>query len=287
REAAAGALAFVALSDGSTFESLQVVAEKSKTAGFEVIATSGGTHASFRATGQLVASPAAGQAVELHATRIELLGAVKENASYPLSKKRHTVEYLRDIQHLRPRTNLMGAVSRIRNACAYATHKFFQDRGFAYVHTPIITGSDCEGAGEMFQVTTLMPEEARKDVPRTKEGAVDYKKDFFGKPSYLTVSGQLQVEAFAMALSDVYTFGPTFRAEMSHTSRHLAEFWMIEPEISYVRRARARVCVWTNACVRLCTLQACRRPSGASLRVRALTPSPTSPRVLQVRHAGR
>lgn len=295
REAAAGSLAFIALNDGTAFDSLQVVAERGKTIGFEAIAGAGGTHASFRVVGNVVKSPAKGQAIELVATEVEVLGGIADPATYPLSKKRHTIEYLREIQHLRPRTNLIGAVERIRNACAFATHKFFQDRGFLYVHTPIITGSDCEvslcthmyvcvcvcyvymfvcvrvnerarvgafvralvrklittathldllvnhgcafnshlqGAGEMFQVTTIVPDNPAGDMPRTKDKKIDYSKDFFSKPAFMTVSGQLQVEAYATAMSDCYTFGPTFRAEMSYTSRHLAEFWMIEPEIA-------------------------------------------------------
>lgn len=147
------------------------------------------------------------------------------------------MEYLREIQHLRPRSNTIGAVARVRNACAFATHKFFQERGFLYVHTPIITAADCEGAGEMFAVTTLLPASGRGDLPRTKEGNIDFSKDFFKRPTMLTVSGQLQVEAFSCSMSDVYTFGPTFRAENSHTSRHLAEFWMIEPEIAFATLA--------------------------------------------------
>jgi asparaginyl-tRNA synthetase len=205
--------------------------------GFESIAGAGGTGASVSVTGRVVKSPAKGQAIELLVTGVVVVGGVSDPSVYPLAKKKHTLEYLRDIQHLRPRTNTLGAVTRVRNACANATHAFFQERGFLYIHTPIITAADCEGAGEMFGVTTLMPAAPKGDLPRTKEGAVDWKKDFFARPTMLTVSGQLQVEAFACAMSDVYTFGPTFRAENSHTSRHLAEFWMIEPEIAFATLA--------------------------------------------------
>jgi asparaginyl-tRNA synthetase len=256
REAGAGKLLFIALNDGSVADSLQVVAEAGKTDGFAATAAAGGVHASFRVRGTVVKSPAKGQPIELAAAAIEVLGGVADPATYPLAKKRHTPEYLRDLPHLRPRTALISAVARIRNACAYAIHRFFQDRGFAYVHTPIVTGADCEGAGEMFQVTTLLAGDG--NVPRVKAAAppapaaaaaaaagaappppapVDYSRDFFGKPVSLTVSGQLQVETYAQALADVYTFGPTFRAELSHTSRHLAEFWMIEPEIAFATLA--------------------------------------------------
>lgn len=235
REGGAGSLQFVALNDGSCFDSLQVVCEKDKTEGFEGVGRAGGTGASFRVVGTVVKSPAKGQVIELNATAVSVLGEVQDHASYPMAKKKHSLEFLRDLQHLRPRTNTIGAITRVRNACAYATHKFFQERGFLYIHTPIITTADCEGAGEMFQVTTIMPElsKPKGDLPRTKDGSIDYKKDFFAKPAMMTVSGQLQVEAFACSMSDVYTFGPTFRAENSHTSRHLAEFWMIEPEIAF------------------------------------------------------
>ncbi len=233
REGGAGSISFIALNDGSSFDNIQAVAEKDKTEGFASLASCGGTGSSVRVVGKVVKSPAKGQAVELLATSVTVLGRVDDPAEYALAKKKHSLEYLREIQHLRPRTNTIGAVTRVRNACAYATHRFFQERGFLYIHTPIITTADCEGAGEMFQVTTLAPEAGKAaDMPRNKDGSVDYKKDFFGKPAMMTVSGQLQVEAFACAMSDVYTFGPTFRAENSHTSRHLAEFWMIEPEVS-------------------------------------------------------
>lgn len=169
--------------------------------------------------------------MELLATELEVLG-VTIGEKYPLAKKRHTIEYLRTIFHLRPRTYFIGAVARVRNACAFATHQFFNQRGFQYIHTPIVTGADCEGAGEMFGVSTMLNDK-KATLPRHKDGSVDFTGDFFGKQAYLTVSGQLNVEAFACALSDVYTFGPTFRAENSNTRRHLAEFWMIEPEICF------------------------------------------------------
>ena len=178
-------------------------------------------------TGTLVATPQAKQPFEIQADSVEVEGA--SSPDYPLQKKRRSFEFLRTISHLRPRTNTFQAVFRIRSLTAYALHKFFQDRGFVYVHTPLITGSDCEGAGEMFRVTTLDME----NVPKTEEGAVDYSQDFFGKETSLTVSGQLNAEAYAQAFRNVYTFGPTFRAENSNTTRHAAEFWMIEPEMAF------------------------------------------------------
>ena len=168
-----------------------------------------------------------GQKWELVADKVEIVGSADD--SYPLQKKGHTPEFLREIAHLRPRSNLFSSVFRVRSRLAFAVHQFFQDRGFVYVHTPIITGSDCEGAGELFRVTTLNPQE----MPRTAKGEIDYAKDFFARPTFLTVSGQLEAEAFALALSNVYTFGPTFRAENSNTSRHASEFWMIEPEMAF------------------------------------------------------
>jgi asparaginyl-tRNA synthetase len=177
--------------------------------------------------GELVESPGRGQKYEVRAQKLELLGPA-DPEEYPLQKKRHTLEFLREIAHLRPRTNTFGAMGRVRNATAYAIHRFFQERGFLYIQTPIITASDAEGAGSMFRVTTLDLEH-----PPRKDAAVDYQEDFFGKPAFLTVSGQLEVETFATSLSDVYTFGPTFRAENSNTSRHLAEFWMVEPEVAF------------------------------------------------------
>ena len=243
-------LAFIELSDGSCFDSLQVVAVRDETGGFADVEKAGGIGSSYKVTGVLVESPKAGQAVELKATAIEVLGTVDANA-YPLKKTKHahSKEFLRENAHLRARSNLIGAVARVRNACAFATHRFFQSRGFLYVHTPILTASDCEGAGEMFQVTTTLGAgdvkaklptitEAKKKTlgkqgKNVEVGDVDYGEDFFGKPAFLTVSGQLNVETYACALSDVYTFGPTFRAENSHTARHLAEFWMIEPELCF------------------------------------------------------
>jgi asparaginyl-tRNA synthetase len=186
------------------------------------------TGASVSVKGIVEKSPGQNQSVELKGSSLEVIGQ-SDPATYPLQKKRHSFEFLRSIAHLRPRTNTQGAVARVRNALAYATHNFFQERGFLYVHTPIITAADCEGAGEMFRVSTLNPEEP----PRTPEDKVDFSKDFFGRPTYLTVSGQLNGEIYACALSDIYTFGPTFRAENSNTSRHLAEFWMIEPEMAF------------------------------------------------------
>ena len=176
-------------------------------------------------TGTLIATPDAKQPFEIQADSIEVEG--ESTPDYPLQKKRHSMEYLRTITHLRPRTNTFQAVFRVRSLIAYAIHQFFQERNFVYVHTPLITGSDCEGAGEMFQVTTM----DLNNVPKTEDGKVDYSKDFFGKPTNLTVSGQLNGETYAMAFKNIYTFGPTFRAENSNTTRHAAEFWMIEPEI--------------------------------------------------------
>ena len=238
REGEKGAIYFLAVNDGSCFASLQVVVERGKSEGIEALAGAGGTGASVRVVGAVVKSLGKGQSIEVAAQSVRVLGRVHDPLAYPLAKKKHTLEHLRDIQHLRPRTNTMGAVSRVRNACAFATHTFFNERGFLYVHTPIVTTNDCEGAGEMFSVTTLLPKDPKGDLPRVKEtGAIDFKRDFFGRQAGLTVSGQLQVEAFACSMSDVYTFGPTFRAEDSHTSRHLAEFWMIEPEISFATLA--------------------------------------------------
>lgn len=228
---------FVELNDGSTGKGIQVVLSAEGdwvTQNVEAALACGGTGACLTVTGVVVKSPAKGQEIEVQAHNVEVHGAVENPKKYPMSKKRHTVETLRGIMHLRPRTNLISAVTRVRNACAYATHRFFQDRGFLYINTPLLTASDCEGAGEMFAVSTLLPEDGDvSKIPLTKEGKVDYGKDFFKKPSFLTVSGQLNVECFSCSMSDVYTFGPTFRAEDSHTSRHLAEFWMIEPEIAF------------------------------------------------------
>ena len=218
-------VSFIQVNDGSTLKDLQVVVDGSLP-GHELV-ESLSTGCSVSVTGSLVESPGKGQQYELQAGRLEVLGYA-DPEEYPLQKKRHSLEYLREIAHLRPRTNTFGAVARVRNAMAYAIHNFFQDRGFLYVHTPIITASNAEGAGDMFRVTTLDLE----NLPRTG-GSVDNEEDFFGKPAFLTVSGQLEAEIFAVALADVYTFGPTFRAENSNTSRHLAEFWMVEPEVAF------------------------------------------------------
>ncbi len=223
-------VSFIALNDGSTIRNLQLVVDMDK--GYEGITedTIGKvtTGASLRASGKLVASQGSGQAVELLCEAICVEG-VADPEAYPLQPKKHSLEFLREIGHLRFRTNVFGAILRVRHAMTFAIHKFFNDRGFFNIHSPIITGSDCEGAGEMFRVSTL-PE---KDPPLREDGTVDYSQDFFGKATNLTVSGQLEAELAAMALGKVYTFGPTFRAENSNTSRHLAEFWMIEPEVAF------------------------------------------------------
>lgn len=220
--------AFIEINDGSTLSNFQVVIN-ADFPNFQKVIDQLSTGVSISAKGKIVESPGQNQSIEMHAKEVNVIGACDPEV-YPLQKKRHSFEFLRSIAHLRPRTNTLGAVTRVRNALAYATHVFFQQRGFLYIHTPIITGADCEGAGKMFQVTTLDLE----NVPRNKEtGKVDYNQDFFAKPTYLTVSGQLNGEIYACALSDIYTFGPTFRAENSNTSRHLAEFWMIEPEMAF------------------------------------------------------
>ncbi len=219
------AVSFVQINDGSTLQDIQVVADETLP-GYEIV-ESLTTGSSVSVRGVLVESPGKGQKYEIQATGIELVGP-SDPESYPLQKKRHTPEFLREIAHLRPRTNTFGAMARVRNATAFAIHSFFQERGFQYIQTPIITASDAEGAGSMFRVTTLDP-----GNPPMKGGAVDHGEDFFGKPAFLTVSGQLEAEIFAQALCDVYTFGPTFRAENSNTSRHLAEFWMVEPEVAF------------------------------------------------------
>ena len=216
---------FIVVNDGTFFEPLQVVYHDALPNFAAVEKLNVG--AAIIATGKLVATPQAKQPFEIQADEVVIEG--ESAPDYPLQKKRHTFEYLRTISHLRPRTNTFEAVFRVRSLIAYAIHKFFQERDFVYVHTPIITGSDCEGAGEMFRITTLDPE----NLPRTEEGDVDFAKDFFGKPTNLTVSGQLNGETYAMAFKNIYTFGPTFRAENSNTTRHAAEFWMIEPEIAF------------------------------------------------------
>ena len=217
---------FIELNDGSCFRNLQVVMDAGTLENYKEIAAQN-VGAALIVTGTLVLTPEAKQPLEVKAQKIDVEGV--SSPDYPLQKKRHSVEYLRTIAHLRPRTNLFSATFRVRSVAAHAIHTFFQDRGFVYVHTPIITASDCEGAGEMFRVTTLDP----KNPPLTEDGQVDFSQDFFGKPANLTVSGQLNAENFAMAFGDVYTFGPTFRAENSNTQRHAAEFWMIEPEMAF------------------------------------------------------
>ena len=218
-------LGFIDLNDGTAFKGVQVVFEEGKIGNFKEIAAQN-VGAALVVTGQLIATPEAKQPFEIHAAEIRVEGA--SAPEYPLQKKRHSVEFLRTIPHLRARTNLFSAAFRVRSAAAYAIHRFFQENGFVYIHTPIITTTDCEGA-EMFQVTTLDQE----NLPKTEEGAVDYHEDFFGKRVYLSGSGQLQVECMAQAFSKVYTFGPTFRAERSNTPRHASEFWHIEPEIAF------------------------------------------------------
>ena len=220
------AFGFIELNDGTYFKNLQVVFERENLTNYDDIAKLN-VGSSIIVEGVLVLTPDAKQPFELKAENIEVEGV--SSPDYPLQKKRHSLEYLREIAYLRPRTNTFSAVFRIRSEAAYAIHKFFNERGFVYVHTPLITGSDCEGAGAMFQVTTL----DLANPPKTEDGKVDYSKDFFGKQASLTVSGQLNAETYAMAFSNVYTFGPTFRAERSNTTRHAAEFWMIEPEMAF------------------------------------------------------
>ena len=217
---------FIEINDGSTLSNFQIVANPDLPH-YDTLTTDLSTGVSVSVTGILSESPGEKQDLELHAKKIEVIGKC-DPETYPLQKKRHSFEFLRTIAHLRPRTNTIGAVARVRNALSFATHRFFQERGFLYLNAPIITGSDCEGAGEMFRVSTLDMEKP----PRGETGKVDFSQDFFGKSTFLTVSGQLEGEIYASALSDVYTFGPTFRAENSNTSRHLAEFWMIEPEMA-------------------------------------------------------
>jgi len=220
------AFSFININDGSCMSGIQVVVDP-EMPDYEAVIKRINTGASVEIQGQLVESPAKGQRVELKAGQITVYGEADE--TYPLQKKRHSFEFLRTIGHLRSRTNTLGAVFRVRNACAQAVHQFFRDRGFLWIHTPILTASDCEGAGELFTVTNL----DFNNVPQTAAKTADFSQDFFGKPAYLTVSGQLEAEIMAMAFTNVYTFGPTFRAENSNTSRHLAEFWMIEPEMAF------------------------------------------------------
>jgi asparaginyl-tRNA synthetase len=227
RDSKAG-LSFLHVHDGSCFDALQVVAPATlANYADEILKVTAGC--AVRVSGTIAPSPAQGQAVELQAEGVEVVGWVDDPETYPVSAKRHSFEYLREVAHLRARTNTFGAVARVRHTLAMAIHRYFDEHGFYWVHTPILTASDAEGAGELFRVSTL----DLANLPRTSEGAIDFAQDFFGKPAYLTVSGQLNVETYAMALSRVYTFGPTFRAENSNTSRHLAEFWMVEPEIAF------------------------------------------------------
>lgn len=218
---------FLELNDGSTLSNLQIILD-SDTPNYESIIAELSTGVALAIQGEIKESPGKGQNIEIQAKEILITGGA-DPESYPLQKKRHSFEFLRQIAHLRPRTNTIGALARVRSQMAFATHRFFQEQGFHYLHSPIITGSDCEGAGELFQVTSL----PMNKIPTTKEDSIDYSQDFFEKPAFLTVSGQLEGEVYAQALSDVYTFGPTFRAENSNTSRHLAEFWMIEPEMAF------------------------------------------------------
>ena len=221
------AFAFVELNDGTYFRNLQIILEESKLSNYAEATRAIGVGAAIEVVGTLVLTPDMKQPFELKADSVTIVG--ESPSDYPLQKKRHTLEYLRTIQHLRPRANLFQCAFRVRSVAAQAIHRFFHDMGYLYVHTPLITGSDCEGAGEMFQVTTL----DLNNVPKTEDGQVDYSQDFFGKPVSLTVSGQLNAETLALAFNKVYTFGPTFRAERSNTQRHAAEFWMIEPEIAF------------------------------------------------------
>ena len=227
RDSKAG-LSFIALYDGSCFDALQVIAEQSMpNYQDDVLRLSAGY--AIEVTGTLVASQGKGQSAEIHATQIVIIGDVDDPEQYPIAKKRHTFEYLRQVAHLRPRTNAFGAISRVRSTLSSAIHRYFKDRRFHWVNTPLITTSDCEGAGELFRVSTL----DALSPPTTDAGKVDFDKDFFAREAFLTVSGQLNAESYALALSKVYTFGPTFRAENSNTSRHLAEFWMVEPEMAF------------------------------------------------------
>src|SRR5438477_4712062 len=227
RDSKAG-ISFVHVSDGSCFHPVQVVAPNTlANYADEVLRLTAGC--AIEATGAIVPSPAKGQPFELQASSVRVPGWVEDPDSYPIQPKPHTLEFLREVAHLRPRTNVIGAMTRVRHALAQATHRFFHERGFLWISTPIITSSDAEGAGELFRVSTL----DLVNLPRTPTGAIDFAQDFFGRETFLTVSGQLNVETYCLALSNVYTFGPTFRAENSNTSRHLAEFWMIEPEIAF------------------------------------------------------
>jgi asparaginyl-tRNA synthetase len=227
RDSKAG-LSFLAVHDGSCFDALQVVAP-AELANYQSDVLRITSGCAVRVAGELVASQGKGQTVELRGETIEVVGWVDDPDHYPMQPKRHTMEYLREVAHLRPRTNVIGAVTRVRHTLAQAVHRFFHDRGFFWIHTPIVTASDAEGAGQMFRVSTL----DAANPPRTPDGKVDFDQDFFGREARLTVSGQLNVECYCLAMSKVYTFGPTFRAENSNTRRHLAEFWMIEPEVAF------------------------------------------------------
>ena len=236
RDSKAG-LSFLAIHDGSCFEPLQVVAP-AELPNYLADVLRITTGCAVRATGELVQSQGKEQSVEVRADSIEVVGWVDDPDTYPMQPKRHSVEYLREVAHLRPRTNLIGAVTRVRHTIAQAIHRYFDENGYFWVNTPIITSADAEGAGEMFRVSTL----DLMNLPRTATGAIDFRQDFFGKETFLSVSGQLNVEGYCLALGKVYTFGPTFRAENSHTTRHLAEFWMVEPEIAFADLAEnARV----------------------------------------------
>jgi asparaginyl-tRNA synthetase len=227
RDSKAG-LSFLHLHDGSCFDPVQIVAPATLP-NYDTVIRHLTTGCAITATGQIIASQGKGQAMEMQATAVELVGGIDDPEQYPIQPKRHTYEFLREVAHLRPRTNTFGAITRVRHTLAQAIHRYFHQRRFFWVHTPIITASDCEGAGAMFRVSTL----DLANLPRTQNGHVDFSQDFFGKEAFLTVSGQLNVESYCLALSRVYTFGPTFRAENSNTTRHLAEFWMIEPEIAF------------------------------------------------------
>lgn len=227
RDSKAG-LSFVNVHDGSCFDTIQIVAENNLS-NYESEITKLTAGCAIQASGKVVESPGKGQSYEIQAESVTVVGWVEDPDTYPISPKRHTVEYLREVAHLRPRTNLIGAVTRVRNTVAQAIHRFMHEQGYYWIHTPLITGSDTEGAGEMFRVSTL----DLMNLPMTDKGEVDFKQDFFGKETFLTVSGQLNLESYCLAMSKVYTFGPTFRAENSNTSRHLAEFWMVEPEIAF------------------------------------------------------
>ncbi|AQS35947.1 asparaginyl-tRNA synthetase [Shewanella psychrophila] len=227
RDSKAG-ISFLAIYDGSCFDPIQgVVPNSLENYNNEILKLTTGCSVIMK--GEVVESPGKGQSFELQVTSVEVAGWVEDPDTYPMAAKRHSIEHLRELAHLRPRTNIIGAVARVRNCLSQAIHRFYHEEGFIWVSTPLITASDCEGAGEMFRVSTLDME----NLPRTDEGKVDYSEDFFGKEAFLTVSGQLNAETYASALSKVYTFGPTFRAENSNTSRHLAEFWMVEPEVAF------------------------------------------------------